>query len=178
MSRLAKKPIEIPTGTEVTVSGSSITAKGPLGVLSKAIDPRLSVDIQGDKIFLSLIKPDDKKTKAILGTYISHIKNMIAGVNKLFEKRLIIEGVGFKVDVQGKDLVFNLGFSHTVKATIPPGIKVVSDKNGLGISGLDIEEVGRFAAKIHSLKPSEPYGGKGIHYSDEVVRRKEGKKTV
>lgn len=178
MSRLAKKPIEIPKGTEVSMSGSSLVVKGSLGILNRMIDPRVLVDVLGDKISLSLIKSEGKEAKAILGTYVSHIKNMVAGVNKLFEKRLIIEGIGFKADIQGAYLVFSLGFSHTVKVAIPPNIKVVSDKNGLSISGLGIEEVGQFAAKIRSLKSPEPYGGKGIRYSDEAVRRKEGKKTV
>ena len=113
-----------------------------------------------------------------LGTYDSHIKNMIAGVNKPYEKKLIVEGIGFKADVKGKDLVMALGFSHPVVIPIPADLKVVSEKTGITVSGIDCEKVGQFAAEIRSKKKPEPYLGKGISYADEVIRRKQGKKAA
>ena len=118
------------------------------------------------------------ETPILLGTYYSHIKNMIAGVNKPYEKKLIVEGIGFKADVKGKDLVLALGFSHTITMPIPADLKVVSEKNNLTISGIDCEKVGQFAAEIRSKKKPEPYLGKGVRYADEVIRRKQGKKAA
>ncbi len=103
---------------------------------------------------------------------------MIAGVNKAYEKKLIVEGIGFKADVKGKDLVMALGFSHPVVMPIPADLKVVSDKTGITVTGIDCEKVGQFAAEIRSKKKPEPYLGKGVRYSDEIIRRKQGKKAA
>jgi large subunit ribosomal protein L6 len=177
MSRLGKKPIVIPKGTEVTVTGSFINVKGPLGALKKELHPLMGISISPDQLLVTP-KRETPESPVLWGTWVSHINNMIAGVNKLFEKRLLIEGVGFKADVKGSDIVLSVGFSHQVTVKIPTGIKVVSDKNGILISGIDIEMVVDFASRLRSVKKPEPYKGKGIRYSDEVIRRKQGKKTV
>jgi large subunit ribosomal protein L6 len=118
------------------------------------------------------------EAQALWGTFNSHISNMVAGVNKAFEKKLILEGIGFKSEVRGDKIVFALGFSHSVEVVIPATLKVTADKNNITISGADKEEVGSFAAKLRSLKKPEPYKGKGMRYSDEIIRRKQGKKSV
>lgn len=178
MSRIGKKPIEIPAKTEVTLSGNIITVKGPLGELSKVVRTDvLDVVIEESTVTLHP-KNDNIATKALWGTFGSHIKNMIAGVNQEYVIKLIVEGVGFKADVQGTTLVMNLGFSHQVKLEIPKGITCKVEKGEVTLSGINKETVGQFAAVIRSKKKPEPYKGKGIRYSDEVVRRKEGKKSV
>jgi large subunit ribosomal protein L6 len=118
------------------------------------------------------------ESRALWGTYGSHIANMVAGVNKPFEKKLILEGIGYKSEVKGDKIVFALGFSHPVEVLIPSGIKVTAEKNNITVSGIDKEEVGKFTANIRALKKPEPYKGKGMRYADEVVKRKQGKKSV
>jgi large subunit ribosomal protein L6 len=177
MSRIGKKPIEITEGATVTVSGNSVSVKGPVGEISRELDPRLGATVSDGKVLIT-VKTADSRTSALSGTYVSHITNMIAGATKPFEKRLILEGIGFKADVKGGEMIMSLGFSHPVAIKIPAGLKVVSDKNGISISGIDIEAVGQFAAKVRSCRLPEPYKGKGFHYSDEVIRRKQGKKTT
>ena len=177
MSRIAKKPITIPAKTEVAFSGGIITVKGPLGSLSKTIRPFVDVAIANNEITLTLVS-DSLQAKALWGTYASHIKNMLAGVNKAYEKKLIVEGIGFKADVKGKDLVMALGFSHPVSVPIPTDLKVTTEKNNINVSGIDCEKVGQFAAVVRAFKKPEPYLGKGIRYSDEVIRRKQGKKAA
>jgi large subunit ribosomal protein L6 len=178
MSRIGKKPIEIPAKTEVTLSGNIITVKGPLGELSKVVRTD-AVDflIEENTITLSP-KNENQETKALWGTFGSHLKNMIAGVNQEYVIKLIIEGVGYKADLQGTTLVMNLGFSHQVKLEVPKGVSCKVEKGEVTISGIDKEVVGQFAAVVRSKKKPEPYKGKGIRYSDEVIRRKEGKKSV
>lgn len=177
MSRIAKKPIVLPAKTEVSFSAGVITIKGPLGALSKVIKPHVNVVIDANGITLTL-ENDSIQARALWGTYASHIKNMIAGVNKPYEKKLIVEGIGYKADIKGTELVLALGFSHLINMKIPSDLKVTSEKNTITISGIDCEKVGQFAAQIRALKKPEPYLGKGVHYSDEVVRRKQGKKAA
>lgn len=178
MSRIGKKPIEIPAKTEVTLSGDILTVKGPLGELSRKVRvDAVEVTIADDKVTLSP-KNESLETKALWGTFGSHIKNMIEGVNKEYVIKLLIEGVGYKADIQGTTLVMNLGFSHQVKLEIPQGLSCKIEKGEMTISGIDKEKVGQFAAVVRSKKKPEPYKGKGIRYSDEVIRRKEGKKSV
>ena len=177
MSRIAKKPITLPAKTEATYSGGIITIKGPLGSLSKTVRPYINVEIANNQITLTP-KTDSLQTMALWGTYASHIKNMIAGVHTPYEKKLIVEGIGFKADVKGKDLVMSLGFSHPVTLTIPADLKVTTEKNNVIVSGMDCEKVGQFAAVVRASKKPEPYLGKGIRYSDEVIRRKQGKKAA
>lgn len=178
MSRIAKKPIVIPEKTEVTLSPGLVTVKGPLGTLSKAVrDQDIRISVANKAIELELVNPS-LQSRALWGTYASHIRNMLAGVNKPYEKKLIVEGIGYKADIKGKDLVLAVGFSHPVALTIPADITVKSEKNMVTVSGIDCEKVGEFAAKIRATKKPEPYLGKGIRYADEVIRRKQGKKAA
>ena len=177
MSRIAKKPIIVPAQTEVTNVNGTITVKGPLGSTSRYFKPVVQFDIAPENITLT---PNNQtlETLALWGTYAAHLRNMIAGVHTPFQKKLIVEGIGFKSDVKGKELVMSLGFSHIVKMNIPEGLKVTAEKNIITVSGLDIEAVGQFVAQIRAKKKPEPYKGKGIRYENEVIRRKQGKKSV
>lgn len=177
MSRIAKKPIVIPEKTEASFSNGVITIKGPLGEISKTLNNVIEVKIENKEIVL-IPKNQSLDTLALWGTYASHIRNMLEGVNKAFEKKLIVEGIGFKSDVKGKELHLALGFSHPVMRVIPDGLKVTAEKNVITVTGVDVEKVGQFVAQVRSLKKPEPYKGKGIRYSDEVIRRKQGKKSV
>jgi len=177
MSRIGKKEIIVPAKTEVSVLGNFVMVKGPLGELKKEIPAGIKIDIKDGKINLSIAKVT-LALNSLWGTTASHITNMINGVNKPFEKKLIIEGIGYKGELSGVKLVFRLGFSHQIEMPIPKGLKVTSEKGIITISGISKDLVGSFAAEIRALKKPEPYKGKGIRYSDEIIRRKEGKKTV
>lgn len=177
MSRIGKKPIVIPKGTEVSVSGGLLKVKGPLGELSRPIRSEVTVSVEDGLAKLSVVK-ENILTRALWGTFASHLKNMIAGVNKLYEKKLIVEGIGFKAEVKGSELVLSLGFSHQVKVPLVKDVKVSSEKGIITISGIDKEKVGQLAAYIRGLKKPEPYKGKGIRYEGEVIKRKQGKKTA
>jgi len=177
MSRVGKQQLAIPEKTEVNVSGSSVVVKGPNGTLTRDFRPEVTVNVADGIVTVNPLK-EDKLSRSLWGTTASHINNMIAGVNKPFEKQLILEGVGFKSEVSGKTLVLALGFSHPVREEIPEGLTVKAEKNVITITGINIEQVGQFAAHIRQLKKPEPYKGKGFRYRDEVIRRKEGKKSV
>lgn len=182
MSRIGKQQLTIPAGVQASLiieKGLQIfKVKGPLGELSREFRPEINIEINGSEIKLT---PKDEKIiflKALWGTYASHIKNMIEGVTKGFTKVLIIEGIGFKAVVAGDKITFNLGFSHQIERQIPKGIKVVMEKSRMTITGFDKELVGSFAEKITALKKPEPYKGKGIKYEGQVIKLKQGKKTV
>jgi large subunit ribosomal protein L6 len=177
MSRIGKQPIKILEKTEVKISDGVVIVKGPLGELSRELNPEITVKIEND---LVTVTPNSETVfaRALWGTFNSHISNMIQGVNKLFEKKLIIEGVGFKSEVKGNILEMRLGFSHPVEMEFSKDSVVTAEKNVISISGADKEKVGQFAAKVRSKKKPEPYKGKGIHYEGEVIRRKQGKKNV
>jgi len=177
MSRIGKKPITIPEKTEVTISEGVITVKGPLGVLSKSYKPVVEIKVENGEVVV-IPKKEDIATRALWGTYASHIGNMVSGVNKEYEKRLIIEGVGYKANVAGKVLTLNIGFSHPVPLDIPEGVSCEIEKDNIIIKGINKDDVGQFAAEVRSKKKPEPYKGKGIRYIDEVIRRKEGKKAM
>ncbi|MEK7575283.1 MAG: 50S ribosomal protein L6 [Patescibacteria group bacterium] len=177
MSRLGKKPIAIPTGVTVTVSGSTVSVKGPQGSIAREFKPVIAFAVVENTLVLTPQRKDHG-TLALWGTYASHAANMIKGVSALFQKKLIIEGIGFKAEVKGDEMVMNLGFSHQIKVKIPKGLTVKAEKGVVTISGIDTELVGRFAAAVRDLKKPEPYKGKGIRYDDEVIRRKQGKKTA
>src|SRR3989344_2921280 len=177
MSRLAKKPIQIPEKTDVSYTGGVLTVKGPLGEIKKTFRPEIEIKIENKEVVLTPVR-NSIDILALWGTYASHLKNMLAGVNAPYQKKLIVEGIGFKSDVKGKELNMALGFSHPVKVIIPDDLKVTAEKNVITISGIDCESVGQFAAKVRSLKKPEPYKGKGIRYDNEVIRRKQGKKSV
>jgi large subunit ribosomal protein L6 len=177
MSRIGKQEIQIPSGVKVTQSGNTITVEGPKGKISKVFRDDIVIKIEDSLIKLD-IKRNDKFSKALWGTYASHLMNMIKGVETPYTKKLILEGVGFKSEVKGKDLQFALGFSHPVIVAIPEGITATAEKNVLTFTGIDKELVGSFTASIRALKKPEPYKGKGMRYEGEVIRRKQGKKTV
>ncbi|MCR4283870.1 MAG: 50S ribosomal protein L6 [Parcubacteria group bacterium] len=177
MSRLAKRPISIPNKVEVKKEGKTLTVKGPLGEIKRDFKDEIVISIEGDNITLTP-KEINPFLSALWGTYASHIKNMMNGVLNNYEKKLVVEGVGFKVNLQGKDLIFSLGFSHPVKVEVPNDIKVVIEKNNITVSGIDKEKVGAFTARIKNLKKPEPYKGKGIRYEGEYIRRKTGKKAA
>lgn len=177
MSRLGKQIIAIPEKTTITMEGNKVTVKGPLGELSRVFrDSEITINI-ADTVTL-VPKRNDVFTRALWGTYASHIKNMLEGVNKPYEKKLILEGVGFKSEVAGTSLNLALGFSHPVKMPIPDGLAVKAEKNVITISGIDKEKVGQFASQIRGMKKPEPYKGKGFRYEGEVIRRKQGKKSA
>lgn len=177
MSRLGKKGIDIPEKTEVSFKDGVLTVKGPKGELSRIFNDKIEIKVEDGHVSLKP-KGEDGQTQSLWGTYASHINNMIKGVNEFFEKKLIVEGVGFRVEMKGKELVFHLGFSHPKSIDIPEGIEVSVEKNNISISGSNKEVVGQFAANIKALRKPEPYKGKGIRYKDEVIRRKQGKKAV
>lgn len=177
MSRLGKKAIQIPAGTTVEFSQGTLTVKGKNGALTRTVRPIVAVEISGNEVTVTPVAKT-RLAQALRGTYAAHVRNMINGVNELFKKVLVVEGVGYRVAVAGKELTLSLGFSHPVKVTIPEGINVTVEKNEITITGIDRDAVGQFAANIRALKKPEPYKGKGIRYSDEVVRRKQGKKAA
>ena len=177
MSRLSKKPIIIPVKTEVKIEGTKVTARGPLGELSRTFPAVVAITKEETGIRVSVTNPH-RNYKPLDGTVVAHIKNMIAGVNTAYEKKLLIEGVGYKADLKGTDLHMALGFSHPVVLPVPTGLMVKTEKGSITISGIDKELVGAFSAKVRSMKKPEPYKGKGIRYSTEVIRRKQGKKSA
>ena len=177
MSRVGKQQLVIPANTEVTYTDGMLRVKGPLGALEKAFKDVVTINI-ADGMVTFAQKGNDPFARAIWGTYASHVKNMIAGVNAPYVKKLILEGVGFKSEVKGTDLNLALGFSHPVIVPIPEGITVTAEKNVITMTGINKESVGQFASKVRAMKKPEPYKGKGFHYDTEVVRRKAGKKSA
>lgn len=177
MSRIAKKPIAIPEKTDVSFAQGVLTVKGPLGELKKTFRPEIDVKIENKEVTLTPVR-NSLDVLALWGTYASHLRNMMVGVTTAYTKKLIVEGIGFKSDVKGNDLHLALGFSHPVIMPIPTGLKVTAEKNVITVTGIDCELVGLFAANIRSMKKPEPYKGKGIRYETEVIRRKQGKKSV
>ena len=176
MSRIGLKPIVIPAGVEVTKNdANTVTVKGPNGTLTQDVNKDITVNIEGSEITLS--RPsDDKEHRAMHGLYRALIANMVTGVKDGFKKTLEVNGVGYRVQAQGSKLTMNLGFSHQVIMEAPEGIKVeCPSANAIVISGADKQAVGQFAAQVREKRPPEPYKGKGIKYSDEHIRRKEGK---
>lgn len=176
MSRIGKKPIIIPDQVEVTIDKDRIKVKGPKGELTEKIHPFVKIDLQ-DKQMSVLPDKKTKSTSALWGLFRALIANMVLGVTEGFEKKLEIQGVGFRAQVQGKDLILHLGLSHPVEVAAPEGIEIKVEKNIITISGTDKQLVGQIAAKIRALKKPEPYKGKGIRYMGEVVRIKAGKKA-
>ncbi len=177
MSRVGKQQLEIPAKTTVSLSDGMVFVEGPKGKLSKEVLPLIEIKI-ADNIVSFEPKKSDPFAKALWGTYASHVKNMILGVTEGYTKKLILEGVGFKSEVKGKNLELALGFSHPVIVPIPEGLTVTAEKNNITVSGIDKELVGQFTAKVRSLKKPEPYKGKGFRYEGEVIRRKQGKKAA
>lgn len=177
MSRIGKKAIIIPADTEVSVSPQEFTVKGKGGELRRGLHPAVGISVEGAAVKV-LPKSQSRLARALWGTYASHIANMIEGVNRPFVKKLVVEGIGYRAEIAGDKIKFQLGFSHPVLASIPKGLNVAVEKNVITISGADKEKVGQFAADVRSLKKPEPYKGKGIRYEDEVIRRKQGKRAT
>lgn len=175
MSRIGKKPITIPAGVEVKVNGNEVTVKGPKGELKNTFNADMAIAMEGNEI--TVTRPtDDKEHRSLHGLTRTLIANMIEGVANGYSKTLEVNGVGYRVQKQGKNLVMNLGFSHQVIVEEVPGITIeVPSPNQIVISGADKQQVGQFAAEVREKRPPEPYKGKGIKYADEHIRRKEGK---
>ena len=177
MSRIGKLQIQIPAGTEVQVTTDAVTVKGKGGTLVKPLHPGVKVTVENGMVAVNPAN-SSRLAKALWGTYAAHVKNMIAGVNTPFVKKLQVEGIGFKAEIAGKNLKLALGFSHPVLVEIPEGVTAAVDKNMITISGANKESVGQFAASVRELKKPEPYKGKGIRYEGEVIIRKQGKKAA
>ncbi|MFA7319204.1 MAG: 50S ribosomal protein L6 [Parcubacteria group bacterium] len=177
MSKIGKKSIALPAGVEVKKNGSLLEVKGPKGTLSLEINPNSKVNISEKEIIVEK-GGNSKEANAVWGLVRSLINNMVIGVTTGYEKKLELQGVGYRMSMQGKKLVMALGFSHPVEMETPDDLTVkVEDNNVLSISGIDKQKVGQLAAVIRSLKKVEPYKGKGFRYQGEIVRRKVGKKA-
>ena len=173
MSRIGKKPIEVPQGVEVTINGSDITVKGPKGTLSRTIDNHITASLENNVLTVNRESDDYKALHGLTRTLIS---NMITGVTAGYEKKLEITGVGYRAAKQGSKLVLTLGFSHPVEFEDSEDVKLeVPDQNTILVKGIDNQKVGQIAANIRAKKPPEPYKGKGIKYAGERIIRKEGK---
>lgn len=175
MSRIGRKPIQLPQGVTVTAEGSVVTVKGPKGTLSHTFPPVVHVTQKDTVLDVTVNQPDDRSERAFWGMSRALISNMVEGVSKGFEKKLEIKGVGFKIVMQGKKLQLSVGFSHPVIFEAVEGVTLTVEKNTIIISGIDKQAVGETAANIRKIKKPEPYKGKGIRYVGEHVRQKAGK---
>ena len=175
MSRIGNKPIAIPAGVDVKINGQEVTVKGPKGTLTKSFRKEISIKVEGAEILVT--RPnDDKLNRSLHGLTRTLVANMVEGVVNGFSKSLEIQGVGYRVQKQGKDLVMNLGYSHDVVMTEEDGITFeVVDANHVNVCGIDKQRVGQVAAELRGKRPPEPYLGKGIKYVGERIRRKSGK---
>ena len=175
MSRIGKMPIAIPAGVTVDVAeNNTVTVKGPKGTLTRVLAPELEIKVEGAEVIVN--RPNDlKRSKSLHGLTRTLINNMVVGVTQGYEKALEINGVGYRAAKEGKKLVLNLGYSHPVNMIDPEGIESTVDNNRIVVKGIDKEKVGQYAAEIRDKRRPEPYKGKGIKYSDEVIRRKAGK---
>lgn len=177
MSRIGKKIILIPAGVEVKIEGKTVSVKGPKGEACFKLNKEIEAEKKEDKVLVST-NVETKLANSLWGLSRVMIANMVKGVTEGFEKKLEIQGIGFKAALEGENLTLSVGFSHPVKMKIPQGIKASVEKNIIVISGIDKELVGQFTANIRRVKPPEPYKGKGIRYVGEAVRRKVGKKVA
>ncbi len=175
MSRIGKKPIEIPSGVEVKLTADLVSVKGPKGELSQKIHPDVKVENKDNHILVNIINVNDVDQRALWGLFARLIENMIIGVTKGYEKKMEVVGVGFRVALAGNKLVLNLGFSHQVEFLLPTGIKAEVEKNIITISGIDKQLVGETAARLRRLKKPDVYKGKGIKYLEEIIKKKPGK---
>lgn len=175
MSRIGRKPINIPAGVDVKIDGSVVTVKGPKGTLTQSFNSKISIEAEGAQI--NVTRPDDEKeSRSLHGLTRTLVSNMITGVTEGYSKELDVMGVGYRVQKQGSNLVMNLGFSHQVIVSETEDVKIdVPGPNKIIVNGIDKQKVGQFAAEVREKRPPEPYKGKGIRYAGEYVRRKEGK---
>lgn len=176
MSRLGKIPVTIPAGVEVTVADGVLTVKGPKATLTREV--RSDVSIVIDNGTITLAPTDTDMAAALWGTYAAHLRNMITGVTAGFTKILDIEGVGYRAEVRGTDLVLSMGYSHPVVLAIPAGITATVEKTAITLAAADKDLLGQFAANVRKVRKPEPYKGKGIRYRGEFIIRKQGKKAV
>jgi large subunit ribosomal protein L6 len=175
MSRVGKQPIKIPQGTEAKIADGFIIVKGPKGELKEKLHPAVKAEINGSEILVSVNQPEIKKERALWGLFRSLLNNMIVGVNQHFEKKLEINGVGYRASVAGNKLMLNVGYSHPVEYLLPNGVSAAVAANVITLTGASKYLVGETAAEIRKIRKPEPYKGKGIKYVDEVIRRKAGK---
>ncbi len=176
MSRIGKRPIAIPAGTEVKVDSENINVKGKQGTLVRPLHSAVAIKVENNEV---IVEPAGKSrlAGALWGTYASHVRNMIAGVNTPFVKKLQVEGIGYRAELAGREIKLQVGFSHPILVAIPEGLTIAIEKNVISITGPDKEMVGQFAADVRSIKKPEPYKGKGIRYEGEVIHMKQGKKA-
>jgi large subunit ribosomal protein L6 len=178
MSRIGKIPVKVPGGVKVTFQNEEMLVEGPKGKLKQKYDPVITFENKGQEIIVGR-KNEQKQTKAFHGLYRNLLNNMVIGVSTGFNKSLIVNGVGYRAEVQGKLLSMSLGYSNDIFVAIPEGLTAAADANGkITITGIDKQRVGEFAAQIRKLRGPEPYKGKGIRYEDEIIRRKVGKSGV
>ncbi|MBN1325668.1 50S ribosomal protein L6 [Candidatus Falkowbacteria bacterium] len=175
MSRIGKKPIEIPSGIEVKINNGVINVKGPKGELNLKLHPDVIVEIKENKIIVNVKDDNNVDQRALWGLFSRLINNMVIGVKEGYEKKMEVVGVGFRVALQGNKIVLNLGFSHPVEFILPDGIKAELDKNIVTLSGIDKQLVGETAARLRRIRKPDVYKGKGIKYADEVIKKKPGK---
>ncbi len=177
MSRVGKYPVEIPSGVNVTLSGHHVVAKGKLGQLETTLPHDVDIVEEGTALRVVPRRPDSRRGRTMWGTARAILNNLVQGVHTGFTKKLEIQGVGYRAQVQGRDLVLQLGHSHEVRYPVPAGITIdCPDQTHIVVSGADKQRVGQVAAEIRSWRPVEPYKGKGLRYEGEFVMRKEGKK--
>lgn len=175
--RIAKKPIAIPKNVKVSAENGMLTVAGSKATLTRPVHSSVSITVEPEGAVIKA-KDTTRLAHALTGTFASHLIAMMTGVETPFKKVLQLNGVGYKVELRGTDLVFAVGFSHPVTLPVPQGITITVVKNTITVEGADKQQVGQFAAEIRAVKPPEPYLGKGIKYDDEVIRRKQGKKAV
>ncbi|KXJ99466.1 MAG: 50S ribosomal protein L6 [Parcubacteria bacterium OLB19] len=176
MSRLGKQPVTIPAGVTITCDGGLLKVTGPKGTLEKPVRADVNIVIEGNSVVLT---PNETvNAPALWGTYAAHVRNMIKGVTEGFTKILEIEGVGYRAEVKGNQIVLSMGYSHPVPLEIPAGINVLVEKSVVTLSGIDKELLGQFAANVRKVRKPEPYKGKGIRYRGEFIIRKQGKKAA
>ncbi len=178
MSRIGKQKISLPNGVTAGIEKNQIFVKGPKGELRQAVHPRVIVAVDGNEVSVSVVDENNKQDRSLWGTFSSLVQNLVEGVPSGFKKQLEINGVGYKVAMKGANLALEVGFSHPVEIKPLPGLKFSVEKNMITIEGSDKQMVGEMSAQIRKIKKPEPYKGKGLRYHDEVIRRKQGKKSV
>lgn len=175
MSRVGKNPVPIPAGVTVNVAdGNLVTVKGPKGELVKQLSPLIDIKVEGEEVVVTRAN-DSKKLRELHGLTRSLVNNMVVGVTNGFERKLEVNGVGYRAQKQGKKLILNLGYSHPVEMEDPEGLESVVEDNIITVKGIEKDKVGQYAAQIREKRKPEPYKGKGIKYTDEQIRRKVGK---
>lgn len=177
MSRIGKQPITLPSGVTATVHADSVSVKGPKGELSAPLFPGITIAQEDSTLRLNCADMEDKESKAKFGLVRALLANVVTGVSTGFEKVLELRGVGYRAQVQGKNLNLSLGFSHPVVYAVPQGVEAKVDASRIILTGIDKQKVGQAAAEIRAFRPPEPYKGKGVRYLDERVIMKEGKKA-